>query len=58
MAGEIFAWGSGRGGKLGMNNIQDRYMPLKIGPLTDKVVVSVGCSELHSAVVTCMFLMF
>ncbi|XP_057294266.1 uncharacterized protein LOC130622774 [Hydractinia symbiolongicarpus] len=50
--GEIFGWGSGRGGKLGMNNIQDRYMPLQIGALLEKQVVSIACSELHSAVVT------
>ena len=50
--GELFAWGSGRGGKLGFGNIQDRYMPLKVGPLQDREVVSVACDELHSAVVT------
>lgn len=47
--------GSGRGGKLG-DNIHDRYMPLKIGSLVDKKVVSIDCSELHSAAVTGSFL--
>lgn len=51
VTGETFSMGSGRGGKLG-DNIHDRYMPLKVGSLVDKKVVSIDCSELHSAVVT------
>ena len=46
--------GSGRGGKLG-DDIQDRFMPLKIGSLAEKKIVALSCSELHSAVVTGMW---
>ncbi|XP_066936467.1 uncharacterized protein [Clytia hemisphaerica] len=51
VTGEVFSMGSGRGGKLG-DNIHDRYMPLKVGSLSEKKVVALSCSELHSAVVT------
>ena len=50
----MFSMGSGRGGKLG-DNIHDRYMPLKVGSLSEKKVDALACSELHSAVVTCKY---
>ena len=51
----MFSWGSGRGGKLGLKNILDRYMPLKIGTFENTNVVSISCNELHSAAVTGKF---
>ncbi len=51
-SGELFAWGSGRGGKLGYGNIQDRFTPLKVGCLADEKVACISCNELHSAAVT------
>jgi len=50
--GELFSWGSGRGGKLGFGNIQDRFTPLKVGILEEKQITAISCSELHSALVT------
>ena len=52
MTGETFSMGSGRGGKLG-DTMHDRFMPLKIGSLSERKIIAVSCSELHSAVVTC-----
>ena len=51
-SGETFSWGSGRGGKLGVGNILDHYMPLKIGALADKIISYIACNDLHSAVIT------
>ncbi|XP_065666204.1 uncharacterized protein LOC100209924 [Hydra vulgaris] len=50
--GEMFSWGCGRGGKLGLKNILDRYMPLKIGAFENVNITFVSCNELHSASVT------
>eukprot|EP00794_Sanderia_malayensis_P003524 gene3523-4025_t len=50
-SGELFSWGSGRGGKLGFGNIQDRFTPLKVATLADKKITCIACNELHSAAI-------
>jgi len=51
-SGEVYSWGSGRFGKLGLGNILDHYMPLKIQSLSNVNISFVACGENHSAVVS------
>ena len=48
--GGLFSWGCGRGGKLGVGNILDHYMPLHVSGVSN--INQIDCGELHSAVVT------
>lgn len=54
----MYSWGSGQYGKLGHNNLRDRFLPVRIGrPFCDGEgedldVTDISCNRLHSAAVT------
>ena len=58
--GDVYSWGSGQYGKLGHNNLRDRFLPLRIGRPFVAVdqeddamdIVHVACNRFHSAAVT------
>jgi alpha-tubulin suppressor-like RCC1 family protein len=52
-AGELFTWGSGRHGRLGHGDVEDRHVPTQVqGELSGKRVVEVSGGGYHTAAVT------
>lgn len=49
--GELWAWGSGRNGRLGLGRSGNVSTPMQVGAAADKRIVFVACGEAHSGAV-------
>ena len=52
-ADEVWSWGWGAHGQLGVGDTQDRELPTVIPELTGRDVVALSCGDRHSFAVTC-----
>eukprot|EP00929_Paragymnodinium_shiwhaense_P060877 TRINITY_DN30393_c0_g1_i4.p1 TRINITY_DN30393_c0_g1~~TRINITY_DN30393_c0_g1_i4.p1 ORF type:complete len:1774 (+),score=329.33 TRINITY_DN30393_c0_g1_i4:129-5450(+) len=50
--GEVYAWGCGLQGRLGLGTCQTRWIPEMVTGLAEHVVTFVACGEAHSGAVT------
>lgn len=52
MALEVYAWGRGEDGQLGLGDTNDQYKPMVVEALKDKNVVQVACGSGHTVVLS------
>lgn len=48
----VYAWGTGEGGRLGLNDTLPRDSPIKVMALADKFITKIYCGAAYSAAVT------